>query len=664
MIEYAAPFDGSTQESRPPLWIVAAGSDGFWPITTLGWDESDRAYVIPGAASKQGRTPKNDIELGLGSESIAVVCCIWCLCCVVLLWRMFRGPLTSPADDKDGAWGRLWRSIAPELSSPLEFRRRFYLAASCACLLLFHVLLCAVWSLPMLETGRLGWRGHLALRSATALPLGFLLVALVTLIGATSRNLLGYWRGNRSCFAWKDELSLVIFVVLGASLAAAGVVWLIGSWMFLEPGKAMLDYARATAFRSGLSPLVPLFFTALAGLACTGSVARRLRRLEADGKEIATLSFDETSAPGLSALERQMRRLLGYEACHLPAPILAAALGLAFVLAAVPLCFWFAAPFEPPAFSFLFDAGFSVIYMGLAVEFGRFIYGWQILRRLLRRLSWHPIGRSFSELREKEDGLSLLPISQAGVAHPLGVIEHSLERARMMVRRATEAGGTVSGPLGTFLSDRSGDLRKNLNGAEESAGKAFDAFAKGDCDGMYKHQFEAHRQLSMIARDVSSALRRHRSDEPKAASCTGQPSSLPELVKAGERFLASHCVIFVTQALSQLQTLAALVTAGLLLMLLAATSYPFQPRNWILLFNWTVVLGAVGGTIAVFVQMSRNPLLSDLSGTEAGKTSWDRDLVLRVAIYGVLPILGLMGAQFPTTFGHLFVWLRTILGGH
>jgi hypothetical protein len=53
---------------------------------------------------------------------------------------------------------------------------------------------------------------------------------------------------------------------------------------------------------------------------------------------------------------------------------------------------------------------------------------------------------------------------------------------------------------------------------------------------------------------------------------------------------------------------------GLLLMLLAPISYPFQPREPLLLFSWVAILTFVVVTLFIFVSASRHKTLSLLTG--------------------------------------------------
>ena len=114
---------------------------------------------------------------------------------------------------------------------------------------------------------------------------------------------------------------------------------------------------------------------------------------------------------------------------------------------------------------------------------------------------------------------------------------------------------------------------------------------------------------------------------------------------------------------SHLQNLVSLVTAGLVLLLLAANSYPFQPRGALLLFSWVMTLSVVGITMFVFFQMSRNKVLSLLSGSTPGAVTFSRELVTRVLIHGLLPLVALFGVQFPETVRQVLVWFNLAEGG-
>src|SRR5262249_46461897 len=148
--------------------------------------------------------------------------------------------------------------------------------------------------------------------------------------------------------------------------------------------------------------------------------------------------------------------------------------------------------------------------------------------------------------------------------------------------------------------------------------------------------------LSDISKVVADALEPH---WPLLDITAVSPDE--EWLRAGAIFLASRIVDFLSHVFQHLQNLTVFIISALLLMLLAWTSYLFQPRSMILLFNWSVILSIVAVLLFIFIQMDRNELLSVLSGTIPGRLSWNRDLVFRLLIYSLLPILVLLGAQYP-----------------
>jgi hypothetical protein len=77
-----------------------------------------------------------------------------------------------------------------------------------------------------------------------------------------------------------------------------------------------------------------------------------------------------------------------------------------------------------------------------------------------------------------------------------------------------------------------------------------------------------------------------------------------------------------------------------------------------------VIVTAVGATLVVFVQMERETILSALSETVPGQVSWSRDFVSRILVYILLPLLGVLSAQFPEATHQIFSWTRSIFGPH
>jgi hypothetical protein len=130
-----------------------------------------------------------------------------------------------------------------------------------------------------------------------------------------------------------------------------------------------------------------------------------------------------------------------------------------------------------------------------------------------------------------------------------------------------------------------------------------------------------------------------------------------------ELFLVSRIVAFLHLILAHMQNLVVFVTGGMILLLLAISQYPFQPRDRLLLFGWILIMAVVAVTVGIFVQMERDSLLSIFTGSTPGKVEFNSSFVGRLLLHGLLPILALLSAQFPDALRQIFSWLDVFRGG-
>ena len=114
-----------------------------------------------------------------------------------------------------------------------------------------------------------------------------------------------------------------------------------------------------------------------------------------------------------------------------------------------------------------------------------------------------------------------------------------------------------------------------------------------------------------------------------------------EWLRIAERFLAVRFSSYLRPILLHLRNTIAFVTAGYLLLLVCIASYPFQPRRLLLTICSVMLVVLVGSVMWVLIQMQRDPILSRLSGTTAGKLNWN-EFIFQVLTYGVLPMVSLL----------------------
>jgi hypothetical protein len=132
------------------------------------------------------------------------------------------------------------------------------------------------------------------------------------------------------------------------------------------------------------------------------------------------------------------------------------------------------------------------------------------------------------------------------------------------------------------------------------------------------------------------------------ASFLSLPADHPirEWAVAAEDFVALVIVRYLGQFIVQLRTLLTSLTLGSLLLVLAASVYPFFPQHQLLLFL-TILAGATAAAIVWFlVQLNRDELISRISRSTPNRFTPDLSFVQAAAAY-VLPIVAGLMIQFP-----------------
>jgi hypothetical protein len=117
------------------------------------------------------------------------------------------------------------------------------------------------------------------------------------------------------------------------------------------------------------------------------------------------------------------------------------------------------------------------------------------------------------------------------------------------------------------------------------------------CLWQQMHPLLRHLQLLPL-RAACKRFRSHFPALPKLDLASPAPTLVPLICsvnRARFAWLRARQLLEAQQrALPQMQNLIVTSVAGLLLMLLAVSSYPFQPHDLLLLFNWAAILSFVG----------------------------------------------------------------------
>jgi hypothetical protein len=127
-----------------------------------------------------------------------------------------------------------------------------------------------------------------------------------------------------------------------------------------------------------------------------------------------------------------------------------------------------------------------------------------------------------------------------------------------------------------------------------------------------------------------------------------------------ERVVALQCAFLLREVLARIMS--SLFTAMLCLAFLTAAHlfYLFQGRSSLLTVDMLTIAGAALLSLWIVIGMERDTVLSRLRVTTPGQVDFNWDFVKRVAIYGVLPLIAVIGSLFPEVGESLFGWMEPL----
>ncbi len=717
LLEYGEPFRTYTTGDKryPALWLTIVGRNGIWPVKTLPYDPKDYVWPAPVSADSEKATPRLGLVRSLLSPTglgvlllIGILCLIPSLVLVAQL-ALFKLEEAKPddGDEKNKAgwlsgirrrviitlryvlWrfklGRIGQIFGDEDFYRYRFTRRTYLMACCSTLLTIALFSCGVSLLPgWMNVGvatqanqRLQWMQYTWLIR----PLSYLVLVGITacflwLLYSVCDWLISGWRHLR-----RIELALIALCIAlaMAALALGGLSEVYFNWNSNAASwelEKVFFFFRTTELASGVSLLLPVALIGLAGFLTFFSVVRRINlaermaclpspqeRAEATPAFLRFEHVNASSFDGLYVMESRIREMLvggGWNSW------MAAALTGGILTIYILL---YAQAYTPSVdgrrFDYFFLAMFFLIPLLLVWTFVRFIRLWVALRRLLRRLAWHPLFGSFAAAHSDEKRFQALPPTDLLSPPPTySALTISVRQAGCFLYKLTllieqrDKLGWHKPALFTEQPEKLSRLKQLVTEAEAHLSQAMQFEAAGNWQKALLNRRDCEERLAALSEQITNLL------EPTWKPATGKdPVEAEAWHDEAKFFLVTHVAAFLQHVFANLQNLVALVTAGLLLILLASNSYPFQPRQPLLLFSWVTMLTVVFTTLLIFVQMSRDKVLSLLSGTTPGKLNFTRDFVLRVLIHGVIPVVALLGVQFPDILRQLLSWLSAFQGG-
>ena len=694
MVDYGGPLlrpNGAPSSTvhKPSLWVTAIGNGETLPISLLRWEDQSGYTYSPAPATVPGDPPaegegKPNVGSGLYNENAVVVVIVLSLLLSafsVLMISQYQTSAQKRSPDRISA-------LLGDTASPAYWSEgRLFLLCCCASLLTFYIVVVVDFCLPFIAGRELSRsvqttltpKVAIVVAGMTILLLAFATQALVSAFRAAPAGQRGSAR------------EVTLFALLSCALVFVLVGFLGVSWYEAVkeyPASGLFSFLRSFDLRGGLSPLLPLACVALAACGWGLCSFRRLRLIDilrASGSVekgspwLRFLPSEGRSFTGVREIENNIKQTLEC-ASVISVQGYTALLAVALVVGHYFFNARLVRALEARPFYWVFEASFFIVYWALLMECIRLVLTWRSLHVLLLRLSWHPLHAAFSRYHQRFPSHARMNLT-----HPpssFAALEASVEQAGRMLQAArtlVQAADTDQDLREQLLqklpeceshvrvaeSELYAALRLEWTDPSQLEGHALPEpirkkrapRLKGDWRQSLASRGRAHHALFQLLQSLAEPMERHWSgshEESPAAT---------RFFEQGEEFIVTRVVNFLAVVFPSLQNLCYFLLVGLLLMLLAVTSYPFQPRNEFLFFNWVVILSFVGTVLWIFVQMDRDTVLSLLNGGKPGQINISFELVLRTFLYIGAPLLALLGAQFPETLSRILSALTAAQGG-
>lgn len=697
LVEY--PPLGAPVASVLPTWISVVSRGRLVPLEAMPLATSDYVFAATPAkpsdpaprAAGWGSSPPKIWILGVFLSSIFV----WANLFALATRFLKRRNLFAHGSAAVSRVARFFERFEPCVSDEEHLRQSYYVFVTMLALTLTHfTMLCG--STPGLVADS---------AAATCTFVLGIVSAVAALVGAVAAFVVVF--ATRTSFARAEDVddarnrvarSTTLAVVIAAAMGVAITVGLV-SLSALGGTRAQVGVfaERATNLVGGASPLAPLAIVGASiyvwGL-CQLTRIRLLDTLHArwvPGTGGIVPSFRAGVTDGFRA---DFRRLvddvisalgslrdggIGYFAA------VGTLVGTAFLIFALkpPLIF------EGVGARALMEGAFALVVLVTGSGIVRLLTFSVRLLALLRRIGRHPIAEAFARLpapfaRSVESFVSAPSSDVADLVVPVRQADTLASTVDAMTnggRDGARLDAALDEPLARFVASVHGEpaangraetiplrteLRRELSAAANGEGRV----DLSDSPTMGRLTIS-----TTCLWDVVDAFWQNRVTHAKTQSPTtiaaGSTSALDAYadtlseparawMRLAEELVATHLTFTIGQLLRHFRHFTTMVTVGAFTLLLFVSSYAMQPKRVLLTFVWVVMLSSVGTGMYVYFKLERDEVLSRISKTDPGKITFSAELVTRVLTWGVLPILGVVAAQYPDLGRTAFGWLAPV----
>ncbi|MGE5345183.1 MAG: hypothetical protein ACM3JH_04435 [Acidithiobacillales bacterium] len=695
--------------NRPPVWLSVVGNSAVWPLAVLPNEVDENAYLYvrtraPAAGTLAGVLERADQRLTTSRLSHLF---LWALSLLSvglsLAFAVANRREEPPPEESAPLRPDLLRKEARLPASPtlaklrldaekrVPYRKDLLLLLLFTPLFLVQLLASSTFLTPYRLALREGPAAFSALPAGSLADLAGVLLSLLVLTLTMARVLaLSVGRQRRllkreirrlrrhplhrselrSLLGRRSDRFLLARIRSAFEALSGGVLTLllfvtigVTVWYAWPPDllPALLLFERLTNPASGLSILVPVV---LLSCACALLAFCHLRRLTLDewgGFGAALVGRRSSDLEGAEALERQILRTFRQ---IWVSPVLSAFGTIVFGFLVV----WLLARLSPAPESEPYQTLFRIIFFFACLvtlfTAARYALLWQRLQTFLRFLAAHPMADAFDRVpRRLAEAVGPRAFGRfislpdfARLLHQWRLLEVDLKAARPGLHRdlgLKESDTTrVLDALANLRTLRvffSGRMRRSGGGILQTwKARAQTAGWVGFLARVLQPIVEPYWRTKPLPADTpaggkdASARPAESSVEKRALD----PAAAAWLRQA-EEFIASHLVIYVAYVFLHLRNLLSAFLVSALLLFVAITAYPFQPARILVFFLIAFIVLLAALAVGSFLQMDRDEILSRVARTQAGKVSWDLSLVLRIVLYGLLPILSVLATRVP-----------------
>jgi len=695
-IEFVSPIGhGANDSATPPVWLTAVARGTFVPITVTTPDDALRSYfgADPGAPHTDHATL--DQAAGTRTTPRLTVLFLGLLllgCCVVVI-----ATRTSIAPAPQRLTPRVGIAFKRIETSSLLIHERIY--ATLLVIAVSGMFVPIAATLLLTDSGRIAQLGVSLVATLALVSVAFGITDVLRLVrrsaddgfryaffspdwragneeNATSTKVMRavFRRGRLAQLRWLGEIAgRIVIALVGLLHFALTLLYAEQLWALSRddrPRFLMFSY-RALQPWSGMSPLMPLLLCG-SGFALWSAwqwrVTHRLHAATTATEEVALAharsvrghTLTDPFSRAASCVDAARAALFRIHPTSTGFALTATLLIVGWQVAERQVGSVERLVLHASSFRWSYDALFWVGTYAMLVTGAWALYRisatWSALQSALGALGETPLFNAFSRLPRHVSKLTRLNIfasnGSAATLHTISGRWRELHRqvadlSEELGRPTTAAPDTAnrdaaSALLSIMLRDRDTDrdfcsLDKRIRMRHVRRTACALRSAWGATDTMAAPTGSAPTEARAPMRSVSAALR------------------------TAEEFLAIECVRYVESVLHDLRLLSSFLLVTLLLSVMLLSSYPFQPQSIVKLAFIALVLSTVVVLFLVMTQMSRDDVLSNITGTVAGKVSWDTTMVLNVALFGAIPLLALLSSEFPGVRSFLFSWAQPLL---